>query len=97
MKTKFKNKYLEKFKIKASKIFKEKFKKIKFKIFVGRRRGIRVHLPRGQELWHTETRGHDVFKVYSKYKADPPDNNQIVSANHPHFVFRKVIVKGRRF
>uniref|UniRef100_A0A914XS66 Ribosomal protein/NADH dehydrogenase domain-containing protein n=1 Tax=Plectus sambesii TaxID=2011161 RepID=A0A914XS66_9BILA len=36
----------------------------------GRRRHICTRLPRGRVLLEEEQRGHDVFKVYSKWKAD---------------------------
>ncbi|KAK6018739.1 hypothetical protein OSTOST_15652 [Ostertagia ostertagi] len=55
----------------------------------GMKRGVNRRLPRGQELWDTETLGHDVFKVYSKWKADEEDLDMPTSQKHPHFVYRK--------
>uniref|UniRef100_A0A914ZRM9 Ribosomal protein/NADH dehydrogenase domain-containing protein n=1 Tax=Parascaris univalens TaxID=6257 RepID=A0A914ZRM9_PARUN len=55
----------------------------------GKKRGVNKRLPRGQELWDTETMGHDVYKIYSKWKDDPKDPNEITAVNHPHFVHRK--------
>ncbi|KHJ91970.1 hypothetical protein OESDEN_08150 [Oesophagostomum dentatum] len=55
----------------------------------GLKRGVNKRLPRGQELWDTETMGHDVFKVYSKWKADEDDLRMPTSDKHPHFVYRK--------
>lgn len=55
----------------------------------GRKRGVLTMLPRGLQLWNTETIGHDVFKVYSRWKADPPDPDEITSANHPFLTHRK--------
>uniref|UniRef100_A0A0N5AA72 L51_S25_CI-B8 domain-containing protein n=1 Tax=Syphacia muris TaxID=451379 RepID=A0A0N5AA72_9BILA len=45
-------------------------------------------LPRGLEIWNTETMGHDVFKVYSRWKADPPDPNEIPVEKHPNYIIR---------
>jgi len=47
-----------------------------------------MHLPRGQQIWNIETKGHDVFEVYSKYKSDPKDPNRLTSVTHPHLVHR---------
>ncbi|WKX94343.1 hypothetical protein Q1695_011530 [Nippostrongylus brasiliensis] len=55
----------------------------------GLKRGVNRRLPRGQELWDTETIGHDVFKVMSKWKADEDDLDMPTSEKHPHFVYRK--------
>ncbi|MFH4973341.1 hypothetical protein AB6A40_000050 [Gnathostoma spinigerum] len=55
----------------------------------GRKRGVQRRLPRCQELWDTETMGHDVFKVLSKWKGDPPNPDEIHSLNHPHLIHRK--------
>ncbi|KAK5976937.1 Mediator of RNA polymerase II transcription subunit 10 [Trichostrongylus colubriformis] len=55
----------------------------------GLKRGVNSRLPRGQELWDTETIGHDVFKVHSKWKADEEDLDMPTSQKHPHFVYRK--------
>ncbi|CAB3404266.1 unnamed protein product [Caenorhabditis bovis] len=57
----------------------------------GYKRGVNRRLPRGQELWDTETMGHDIFQVYSKWKADPLDDDElpVTSKTHPHFTFRK--------
>uniref|UniRef100_A0A915PKT0 Uncharacterized protein n=1 Tax=Setaria digitata TaxID=48799 RepID=A0A915PKT0_9BILA len=55
----------------------------------GRKRGVKTILPRGLQLWNTETIGHDVFKVYSKWKGDAPDPEEITSASHPYFTHRK--------
>ncbi|KAL6735963.1 hypothetical protein Aduo_006362 [Ancylostoma duodenale] len=55
----------------------------------GLKRGVNKRLPRGQELWDTETIGHDVFKVHSKWKADEDDLQMPLAQNHPHFVYRK--------
>ncbi|VDK52842.1 unnamed protein product [Gongylonema pulchrum] len=55
----------------------------------GRKQGVSTKLPRGLTLWNTETMGHDIFKVYSKWKADPPDPDEITSANHPYLEIRK--------
>lgn len=52
----------------------------------GRRRGVNKQLPRGLQLLSTETFGHDVFEVYSKYKGDPPSKDAIRSADHPNFI-----------
>ncbi|KAI6196845.1 hypothetical protein M3Y94_01156700 [Aphelenchoides besseyi] len=54
----------------------------------GRRRGVSKKLPRGLELWDTETMGHDVFKVLSKYKPDPANPNEITSLKHPNLTYR---------
>uniref|UniRef100_A0A914YJL8 Ribosomal protein/NADH dehydrogenase domain-containing protein n=1 Tax=Panagrolaimus superbus TaxID=310955 RepID=A0A914YJL8_9BILA len=56
----------------------------------GQKRRVQTRLPRGQELWDTETMGHDIFKVYSKWKADPEDPDAITVEAHPHFVHRKM-------
>jgi hypothetical protein len=45
-------------------------------------------LPRGLQILNIETKGHDPFKVYSKWKADPPDPNALTSATHPHLCHR---------
>ncbi|KAL7073071.1 hypothetical protein ACQ4LE_007691 [Meloidogyne hapla] len=50
-----------------------------------RRCKVATVLPRGLQLWDCETKGHDIFTVYSKWKADPPDPNKLTSATHPHF------------
>ncbi|CAD6191413.1 unnamed protein product [Caenorhabditis auriculariae] len=58
----------------------------------GYKRGVNRRLPRGAELWDTETMGHDVFKVYSKWKADEPEENDdpvITAKTHPNFTYRK--------
>ncbi|CAG9529820.1 unnamed protein product [Cercopithifilaria johnstoni] len=55
----------------------------------GRKRGVKTILPRGLQLWSTETIGHDVFKVYSKWKGDAVDPMEITSASHPYFIHRK--------
>uniref|UniRef100_A0AC35U337 L51_S25_CI-B8 domain-containing protein n=1 Tax=Rhabditophanes sp. KR3021 TaxID=114890 RepID=A0AC35U337_9BILA len=55
----------------------------------GKRRGVTTKLPRGQELWNTETMGHDVYKVVSKYKDDPKDENEKKSIDHKHLIHRK--------
>ncbi|VDN02072.1 unnamed protein product [Thelazia callipaeda] len=55
----------------------------------GRKRGVTTILPRGLQLWDTETLGHDVFKIYSKWKGDPSVPNQLASSNHPYLVIRK--------
>lgn len=57
--------------------------------YSGRKRGVKTILPRGLQLWNTETIGHDVFKVYSKWKGDAPDPMEITSASHPNFIHRK--------
>lgn len=61
--------------------------------FIGRKRGVNTRLPRGQELWDTETRGHDIFKVHSKWKADEPDPEELTSMTHPHLTYRKMLRK----
>ncbi|CAJ0607044.1 unnamed protein product [Cylicocyclus nassatus] len=55
----------------------------------GKKRGVNRRLPRGQELWDTETMGHDVFKIQSKWKADEDDLRMPIAAKHPNFVYRK--------
>ncbi|CEF64183.1 Ribosomal protein/NADH dehydrogenase domain and Thioredoxin-like fold domain-containing protein [Strongyloides ratti] len=56
----------------------------------GKRRGVKTILPRGQELWNTETMGHDVFKVASKYKYDENVDEKLPkSVDHPHFIYKK--------
>ncbi|KAK6036551.1 hypothetical protein COOONC_25945 [Cooperia oncophora] len=55
----------------------------------GMKRGVNRRLPRGQELWDTETIGHDIFKVHSKWKADEEDLDMPQSHKHPNFVYRK--------
>lgn len=50
----------------------------------GRKRGINPRLPRGLEIWDSESKGHDVFAVYSKWKADLPAADEIKSLQHPH-------------
>ncbi|TMS35891.1 hypothetical protein L596_003183 [Steinernema carpocapsae] len=55
----------------------------------GKKRGVNRRLPRGLELWDTETMGHNVFEVYSKWKADPKDPDVVTSANHPSLIYRK--------
>ncbi|KAK0396191.1 hypothetical protein QR680_001615 [Steinernema hermaphroditum] len=55
----------------------------------GKKLGVNRRLPRGLELWDTETMGHDVFHVHSKWKADPKDPEAVTSMNHPNLVFRK--------
>ncbi|CAI5441646.1 unnamed protein product [Caenorhabditis angaria] len=59
----------------------------------GYKRGVNKRLPRGQELWDTETMGHDIFQVYSKWKADETPKNEedlpITAKTHPNFTFRK--------
>lgn len=61
-----------------------------FKFFLGKRRGVKTILPRGQELWNTETMGHDVFKVASKYKYDENVDEKLPkSVDHPHFIYKK--------
>nr|CDJ97161.1 Protein T09A5.5 [Haemonchus contortus] len=55
----------------------------------GLKRGVNRRLPRGLELWDTETMGHDVFKVHSKWKADEEDMEMPTSQKHPNFVYRK--------
>ncbi|PAV60335.1 hypothetical protein WR25_15443 [Diploscapter pachys] len=52
-------------------------------------REVQRRLPRGIELWDKETMGHDVFKVYSKWKADPPEPNEITTEKHPNFIYKK--------
>lgn len=54
----------------------------------GRKRGVNRRLPRGLEIWDSETKGHDVFKVYSQWKADPPPPDAITSLQHPHLVHK---------
>ncbi|CAD5215829.1 unnamed protein product [Bursaphelenchus xylophilus] len=54
----------------------------------GRKRGVNTRLPRGLEIWDSETKGHDVFEVYSKWKADPPPKDAIKSIQHPHLVHK---------
>uniref|UniRef100_A0A914Q062 Uncharacterized protein n=1 Tax=Panagrolaimus davidi TaxID=227884 RepID=A0A914Q062_9BILA len=56
----------------------------------GQKRRVQTRLPRGQELWVTETMRHDVFKVYSKWKADPEKPDAITVETHPHLVHRKM-------
>ncbi|CAJ0587047.1 unnamed protein product, partial [Mesorhabditis spiculigera] len=55
----------------------------------GLRRRVQQRLPRGQEIWDTETMGHDVFEVHSKWKADAEDLKRQKTKEHPHFVYRK--------
>lgn len=57
----------------------------------GYKRGVNRRLPRGQELWDTETMGHDVFHVTSKWKADIPEEDElpITAKTHPNFTYRK--------
>ncbi|GMR37347.1 hypothetical protein PMAYCL1PPCAC_07542 [Pristionchus mayeri] len=55
----------------------------------GKRRCVNRRLPRGQEIWDTETMGHNVFEVYSKWKGDPKPRDEITWKNHPHIVYRK--------
>ncbi|KJH50218.1 hypothetical protein DICVIV_03657 [Dictyocaulus viviparus] len=55
----------------------------------GAKRGVTKRLPRGQELWDTETMGHDVFKIHSKWKADEDDLRVMKSMEHPHLIYKK--------
>ncbi|CAI4222450.1 unnamed protein product [Auanema sp. JU1783] len=55
----------------------------------GLKRGVNRRLPRGQEIWDTETMGHDVYQVYSKWKGDEPDSNAPNWKTHPNITFRK--------
>uniref|UniRef100_A0AC34Q756 Ribosomal protein/NADH dehydrogenase domain-containing protein n=1 Tax=Panagrolaimus sp. JU765 TaxID=591449 RepID=A0AC34Q756_9BILA len=55
----------------------------------GQKRRVQTRLPRGQELWSTETLGHDVYKVESKWKGDSPNPDEITVENHPHYLHRK--------
>uniref|UniRef100_A0A0N4ZT17 L51_S25_CI-B8 domain-containing protein n=1 Tax=Parastrongyloides trichosuri TaxID=131310 RepID=A0A0N4ZT17_PARTI len=56
----------------------------------GKKRGVTRKLPRGQELWNTETMGHDVFKVISKYKYDENVDEKLPkSMEHKHLIYRK--------
>ncbi|KAI1718390.1 putative 19.4 kDa protein T09A5.5 in chromosome III [Ditylenchus destructor] len=65
----------------------------------GKNRRVAVRLPRGQELWDLESKGHDVYAVYSKWKGDPPGPTDIKSKQHPHYIDRPVIrgSKKRKF
>ncbi|CAD5211476.1 unnamed protein product [Bursaphelenchus okinawaensis] len=54
----------------------------------GRKRGVNKRLPRGLEIWDSETKGHDVFEVYSKWKADPAPEGTIKSMQHPNLVHK---------
>ncbi|KAF7634019.1 L51_S25_CI-B8 domain-containing protein [Meloidogyne graminicola] len=55
-------------------------------------------LPRGLQLWDCETKGHDVFTIYSKWKSDPIDkeNINLTSSTHPHFCYRGVRTHRKR-
>lgn len=66
------------------------FPKKLFKIFKGFRCKVATILPRGLQIWDCETKGHDIFTVYSKWKGDPPDPKLLTSATHPHFCYRGV-------
>uniref|UniRef100_A0A7E4VDH0 L51_S25_CI-B8 domain-containing protein n=1 Tax=Panagrellus redivivus TaxID=6233 RepID=A0A7E4VDH0_PANRE len=55
----------------------------------GQKRRVQTRLPRGQELWSTETMGHNVYQVLSKWKADPTEIDELAVENHPHYVHRK--------
>ncbi|VDD87007.1 unnamed protein product [Enterobius vermicularis] len=50
---------------------------------------VNARLPRGIEIWNSETIGHDVFKVYSKWKGDPPDPDEIQVHEHPNYVYKQ--------
>ncbi|KAI6184170.1 hypothetical protein M3Y97_00567600 [Aphelenchoides bicaudatus] len=54
----------------------------------GRKRGVSKRVPRGLLLLNTETMGHDVFEVYSKYKGDPPHRDAIRSAEHKYYTHK---------
>jgi len=55
----------------------------------GRKRRVQTRLPRGQELWDTENKGHNVYKILSKWKDDPADPDEVTVETHPHFIHRK--------
>ena len=55
----------------------------------GRKRRVQTRLPRGQELWDTENKGHNVYKILSKWKDDAPNPDEVTVETHPHFIHRK--------
>jgi len=61
----------------------------------GKYRRVSTELPRGQQLWTSETRGHDVYAVYSKYKDDPPNPKKMTSQTHPHLTYRLMYSKAK--
>jgi len=54
----------------------------------GRKHGVTTLLPRGREIWNRESKGHDVFKVLSKWKGDPPEPGEITTEKHPNFIIK---------
>uniref|UniRef100_A0A914DZT7 Ribosomal protein/NADH dehydrogenase domain-containing protein n=1 Tax=Acrobeloides nanus TaxID=290746 RepID=A0A914DZT7_9BILA len=53
-------------------------------------------LPRGFEVQSSETLGHDVYKVLSKWKGDPVDPTEFTVQTHPNYTYIRYGVKASR-
>uniref|UniRef100_A0A914HY16 Ribosomal protein/NADH dehydrogenase domain-containing protein n=1 Tax=Globodera rostochiensis TaxID=31243 RepID=A0A914HY16_GLORO len=55
----------------------------------GRKRKVATIIPRGLQILDTETKGHEVFKVFSRWKGEPTGDT-LDPKKHPHYLYKAI-------
>ncbi|KAL3102063.1 hypothetical protein niasHS_003472 [Heterodera schachtii] len=55
----------------------------------GRKRKVATIIPRGMQIIDNETKGHEVFKVFSRWKGEPT-GNAMDPKKHPNYLYHLI-------